>query len=412
MFSLSGTGTTHVHAGTQANSGPHAMRMKTPIVLATMVSVSGCARPLPPATAGDAAAEAFRDADSTRTTTVAPGVTHTFVHHPSGPWAIHVVSIDPRACTPALEVMKPGADLGARATTSQIAGDAPAAINADFFMLPGGTPVGAHVHEGVTLIGPTDRPVFAVTDEGFAIGVARMNGDVRVRDDAAAIRQVNRPSTRFSAYAGTHDGITVITSWIGDSIPADSAALRVTLRPIDGSEAGGRAVVERIDATATRAAMPENRVVLHAHGSARSWAARRTPGDTVRWSARVRVGDADAREAVGGFPELIRAGRDVLGEQSVRAEFGAARHPRTAVGWTAAGELLLVVVDGRQPPYSAGMSLDELTWLFHRLGATDALNLDGGGSSALVIRGSLMNRPSDVQGERAVGNALVLRECS
>jgi exopolysaccharide biosynthesis protein len=57
------------------------------------------------------------------------------------------------------------------------------------------------------------------------------------------------------------------------------------------------------------------------------------------------------------------------------------------------------------------MSLDELTWLFQRLGASDALNLDGGGSSAMVVDGAVVNRPSDREGERAVGNALALAAC-
>ena len=57
------------------------------------------------------------------------------------------------------------------------------------------------------------------------------------------------------------------------------------------------------------------------------------------------------------------------------------------------------------------MSLPELTDLLLRLGARDGLNLDGGGSSTMVVRGDIVNRPSDAQGERAVGNAFVLERC-
>src|SRR5690606_33477166 len=60
--------------------------------------------------------------------------------------------------------------------------------------------------------------------------------------------------------------------------------------------------------------------------------------------------------------------------------------------------LFLVVVDGRQPDASVGMSLDELTWVFQRLGATHAVNLDGGGSSAMVVQGRVVNSPSDREG--------------
>jgi hypothetical protein len=114
-------------------------------------------------------------------------------------------------------------------------------------------------------------------------------------------------------------------------------------------------------------------------------------------------------EAVGGFPDLIDAGRRV-GDLEVadRPSFAAARHPRSAVGYDEEGVLWIVVVDGRQPPHSAGMSLPELAGLFEALGAEEALNLDGGGSSALIIGTAPVNRPSDQTGERAVVNALAL----
>lgn len=81
---------------------------------------------------------------------------------------------------------------------------------------------------------------------------------------------------------------------------------------------------------------------------------------------------------------------------------------------------MLVAVDGRQPGYSAGMSLRELATLMRALGARDAINLDGGGSTTLVsadphAAGALRtaNHPSDAGGERAVGDALaVVRRAS
>lgn len=115
-------------------------------------------------------------------------------------------------------------------------------------------------------------------------------------------------------------------------------------------------------------------------------------------------------EAVGGFPDLIDRGRRVGDlEVAARPSFAAARHPRTAVGHDSEeGRLWLVVVDGRRLPYSAGMTLPELAGLFEALGTDEALNLDGGGSTTLVVGGRPVNRPSDAAGERAVVNALAL----
>lgn len=134
-------------------------------------------------------------------------------------------------------------------------------------------------------------------------------------------------------------------------------------------------------------------------------------GDTLRagWPIPLDGGDG-ATELVGGYPELLDGGKRV-GDLGVveRPAFAAARHPRTAVAYDPVARLLwLVVVDGRQPPHSAGMTLPELAALFEALGADEAVNLDGGGSSALVVGGVVRNRPSDEAGERPVVNALAL----
>lgn len=122
-------------------------------------------------------------------------------------------------------------------------------------------------------------------------------------------------------------------------------------------------------------------------------------------------------EAVGGRPVIVRDGQ-VSTEATDANAFATTRHPRTAVGITTDGHLLLVVVDGRQPSFSVGMSLAELADLMRGLGAHEALNLDGGGSTTMVARDPasgelrIVNRPSDKAGERPVGDALaVVRRC-
>lgn len=127
-----------------------------------------------------------------------------------------------------------------------------------------------------------------------------------------------------------------------------------------------------------------------------------------------RDGGDGQTEAVGGFPELLHQGSRVGDlEVSERVAFAASRQPRTAVGYDPEqGFFWLIVVDGRQPPHSSGMTLPELASLFEALGATEALNLDGGGSSVMVLGGQRVNSPSDEGGERAVVNALAIRRDS
>ncbi len=138
--------------------------------------------------------------------------------------------------------------------------------------------------------------------------------------------------------------------------------------------------------------------------------------------AHASLGPFHPMEAVGGRPLLAR---DSLVAGAVDTEgqpgFATGRHPRTAVGIANGGKrLLLVVVDGRQAGYSDGMTLREMANLLLALGARDALNLDGGGSTTMVYADPdsaralrIANRPSDPTGERPVGDALaVVRGCS
>jgi hypothetical protein len=130
----------------------------------------------------------------------------------------------------------------------------------------------------------------------------------------------------------------------------------------------------------------------------------------VGWELPRLQGDGET-EVIGGFPLLLSRGERVGDlEVSQRPSFAAERHPRTAVGFDNDQDLLwVVVVDGRQPGYSVGMTLPELTLLFEALGVEEALNLDGGGSSVMVWNGAAVSRPSDADGERPVVNALSIR---
>lgn len=118
------------------------------------------------------------------------------------------------------------------------------------------------------------------------------------------------------------------------------------------------------------------------------------------------------RLALGGGPMLIESGEPrVTFEEEVFFGSGMgsldSRHPRTALGYTHDGRLLLLVVDGRSAE-SAGATLGELARELWARGAVEALNLDGGGSTSLVVNGALINRPSENSGAREVASALLL----
>ncbi len=113
-------------------------------------------------------------------------------------------------------------------------------------------------------------------------------------------------------------------------------------------------------------------------------------------------------DALSAGPALLKGGSiNVTSDEEVF--FGSSIpdvHPRSAAGRTADGALILMVVDGRQD-LSRGAYLVELAMLMRSAGAVEALNLDGGGSSALVVNGTLLNRPTGGTTEREVMSAIV-----
>ncbi|MDM7920868.1 MAG: phosphodiester glycosidase family protein [Pyrinomonadaceae bacterium] len=124
-------------------------------------------------------------------------------------------------------------------------------------------------------------------------------------------------------------------------------------------------------------------------------------------TARVFSADYDA---VAGVPMLITNDQINITWEKERAAraFAESRHPRTAVAKLKDGKFLMMTVDGRQPGVSVGMSLQELAEYLLSLGAVDAMNLDGGGSTTMVLDGKVVKKPSDREGERKVGDAIVV----
>lgn len=127
------------------------------------------------------------------------------------------------------------------------------------------------------------------------------------------------------------------------------------------------------------------------------------PGQDVKlkWSLPID----EVVDILGGNPMIVNDGR-LVGNSVYNCGFLCRSHPRTGVGFTRDGKLLMVVVDGRSKS-ARGLRLYELARFFIRQGAERAMNLDGGGASEMWIRGKVVNRPSDGR-ERPAVNALVL----
>ncbi len=110
-----------------------------------------------------------------------------------------------------------------------------------------------------------------------------------------------------------------------------------------------------------------------------------------------------------GIPQLIKNGViEITWEQEKSSKsFVETKHPRTAVAKLKDGKFLMVTVDGRSES-SGGIGLQNLAEILLELGATDAMNLDGGGSTTMFLDGKVVNHPSDKEGERKVGDAILV----
>jgi hypothetical protein len=345
--------------------------------------------------------------------TVAPGVEHVEIRRGEfgrglGPdrWVINVLVCDPSKVRLALGRAQ---DRGVGTeTTSAIAArrGAIAATNGGYFRTDGpykGEPAGIVIAAGKVLSEPSrKRPGLAVSNKGPRTRLAVVDVDLRAEVVAAnkarrRIDGINRPRL---------DNELILFTPGFD---------RTTLTGPQGTEAtfakgrvGG--VVEAVGG----AVIPRDGGVLSAHGEAAAWVrSNLRPGTRVETKTEAAFSPRPAFPpdfVIGGGPRLVRSGRSAGPPDPgiYPSGFADARHPRTAVGVRADGRLILVAVDGRQPELSVGMTIAELASLLLELGAVEAVNMDGGGSTTMVVRGKVANSPSDLTGERAVGDALLV----
>lgn len=344
-----------------------------------------------------------------RIRTIAPGVTYQRMAL-RGPVVAHVVRIDP-ARPSTVDVAPGGPRAGSFARPSSIgrAHGALVAINGDFGLLHG-LPVHAFQVDGsLRNRGIHTGTSFAMRQDETKsfMGTTRLAIEARHAETGAAVGIAgwnSKPPGRFTIAGYTPAG--------GDVRRPPTTGCAARLAPDSEATWGpsGIGITKRYEAVAQRCGPKRMRVDARTVVLAsRRWRAgsealsTMEPGDRVRltWS----FGWPRVADSVGGVPRLVEDG--TIAASKCRSAF-CRRHPRTGIGVTEDGTVVLIVVDGRSRR-SVGMTLYRFALTFASLGATDAMNLDGGGSSAMWIAGrGVVNRPSDPGGERKVVNAVLL----
>ena len=117
------------------------------------------------------------------------------------------------------------------------------------------------------------------------------------------------------------------------------------------------------------------------------------------------------KTAIGGGPVLLQEGRINITNQEEQMFVDGLndRHPRTAMGYTKNRKLIILVIEGRNPGKAEGATLAEEAKILQDLGCVEALNLDGGGSSCMLINGRETIRPSDKEGQRPVPAVFIIK---
>lgn len=301
-----------------------------------------------------------------------------------------VLEADPRRyrAVPALaKGMVPG-----RATVSAIADmtKAAAAINASYFA-PSGDILGLLKMDG-TVVGTT---YFRRSAVGFAADGRAFFGPIDYSGTVTLGRQ-SLPVGGVDAERG-EDSLVIYNRYYGPTTRTNEYGQEYVVK-------GGRvAAICPADST-----IPKDGLVISVHGKAQEAFAPVKVGDAARVTEEIGEPWANLPTVIGAGPMLVKDGAVYVTEEEEEfpPDIARGRAPRTAFGVTADGRYLLAVVDGRQS-HSIGCTLQEMAEFMMQFGAVQAINFDGGGSSALVVAGELENSPSDGE-ERAVGSALVL----
>ena len=328
---------------------------------------------------------------------------------PAGPIAVQILRIDPQRVR--LKSALAQEKIVGTETVPAMADRhrAIAAINAGFFA-PNGDPTGLLQVDG-ELVSDTARPRGAIAVDVDANGRTRLLFDVvtaqarLVLDDGQAVPIGGVDTVRHRGklmlftpkYHDHTDTAANGVEWLVSGNPLTVRERRIdagsTPIPADGFvlSFGGLDPPPPLDTLDVGATLRIERSYVTRHGTApEAW--------------------AESDHLIGGAGLLVRDGRhfEEWTIEDLRPGFTTERHPRTLVGTDPAGDLWLVTIDGRNAQLSVGMTFAELQRLASRLKLQNALNLDGGGSTTMVVRGAVVNHPSDPTGPRKVSDALLV----
>jgi hypothetical protein len=346
-----------------------------------------------------------------------PGVSYGHLAKAQGPLSIHVLKFDYHR--PELKLatsLGQGTIFGLASVRKEMAalpaaaGQPLAAVNGDFFVMKKdpyqGDPRGLQLLNGELVSSPDKGPCFWMDPAGGPrVAVVRSHCKVLWPHGTETPIRINEPPGP--------EGAVLLTPRLGASTRATNG-LELVLEarshgpwlPLQANQTYS-ARVREVRTNGNTALSPEIMVLSLGPRLATQFSSIQV-GATLKIMTALTPDLKGVQTAIGGGPALVARGqslyRNVKGKAAARS---IDRNPRTAIGWNKT-DFFFVVVDGRQKDLSIGVGFPELADIMLEVGCQEALNLDGGGSSTLWLKGNVVNHPSEKGVERNVANALVL----
>ncbi len=265
------------------------------------------------------------------------------------------------------------------------------AINGGFFKPQTGVPLGTLMIDKKIYTGPIyDRVALGIFKDGYDVGRVQLDGKIIGNNQEIKIDNINQPRM-LSSY------ILAYTRDWGKYAPV-SPQYGVQLQIV------GNKITA---ASANPLFIPENGYVLV---GPKSKLGKLFGADYVDVEIKTNPKWENVQHIISGGPYLLKDNQIFIDMTAQKLQSIGGRNPRTAIGYTEDNNLILVAVDGREGS-SVGLTLVELAKLMKTLGCTNAINLDGGGSTVMYIKGQIVNHPHQ-PGGIALSNALVISKKS
>lgn len=262
-----------------------------------------------------------------------------------------------------------------------------AAINGGFFKPQTGVPLGTLMIDGKIYTGPIyDRVALGIFDNGYDVGRVQLNAKITGNGHTIKIDNINQPRM-LSSY------ILAYTRDWGSYAPV-SPQYGVQLQIV------GNKITA---ASANPLSIPENGYVLV---GPKSQLGKLFGAEYVDIDITTNPKWDNVKHIISGGPYLVKDNQIFIDTTAQKLQSIGGRNPRTAIGYTKNNDLILVAIDGREGS-SIGLTLSELANFMRSLGCTNAINLDGGGSTVMLIKGQIVNNPHQ-QGGITLSNALVI----